>query len=89
MQLCARHPFGTIGEQINNGISDVFNAYQSVRREGIDKAYDESVFGWETQKDCSWFTFLLRTWITRTYLWWTWAARQKRYSEDVATMDLE
>ncbi|KIW69406.1 hypothetical protein PV04_05285 [Phialophora macrospora] len=73
----------------NDGLDDTFATYQKVRRERIDKAYDEATFGWETQKDCGWFTFLLRTWLTTAFLWWTAAARQRRYSEDVATMDLE
>jgi 2-polyprenyl-6-methoxyphenol hydroxylase-like FAD-dependent oxidoreductase len=74
--------------EFNNGLDDAFATYEKVRRERINKAYDEAAFGWETQKDCGWFTFLLRTWLTTAFLWWTAAARQRRYSEDVATMDL-
>jgi 2-polyprenyl-6-methoxyphenol hydroxylase-like FAD-dependent oxidoreductase len=75
--------------EFNNGLDDAFATYEKVRRERINKAYDEATFGWETQKDCGWFTFLLRTWLTTVFLWWTADARQRRYSEDVATMDLE
>lgn len=78
-----------MASNIDRGLSEVFNAYQKVRRERIDKAYEQSAFGWETQKDSGWFTFLLRTWITRAFLWWTAAARQRNYSEDVSTMDLD
>ncbi|KIX01084.1 uncharacterized protein Z518_10150 [Rhinocladiella mackenziei CBS 650.93] len=69
-------------------LPEIFTAYQRVRRERIDKAYEESAFGWDTQKDSGWFTFLLRTWITSAFLWWTSTARQRRYMEDVATMSL-
>ncbi len=73
----------------DTNLTDVFKAYQKVRRERINQAYDEATFGWETQKDCGWFTFLLRSWFTTAFLWWTAAARQKRYSEDVGTVTLE
>jgi 2-polyprenyl-6-methoxyphenol hydroxylase-like FAD-dependent oxidoreductase len=75
--------------KLDSGLADVFVTYQKVRRGHIDRAYDEAAFGWETQKDCGWFTFVLRSWLTTAFLWWTAAARQKRYSEDVATMNLE
>ncbi|KAJ9611648.1 hypothetical protein H2200_004832 [Cladophialophora chaetospira] len=75
--------------KVDTGLGNVFDMYQKVRRERINKAYDEATFGWETQKDCGWFTFLLRTWLTTAFLWWTRSARQNRYSEDVGTMKLE
>ena len=75
--------------KVDTGLGDVFDTYQKVRRGRINKAYDEAAFGWETQKDCGWFTFLLQTWFTTAFLWWTSTARQKRYSEDVGMMNLE
>ncbi|KIY02755.1 uncharacterized protein Z520_01220 [Fonsecaea multimorphosa CBS 102226] len=74
--------------KLDCGLDEVFRTYQNVRRANIDRAYDEAAFGWETQKDCGWFTFLLRSWGTSLYLWWTASARQRRYREDVATMAL-
>lgn len=71
------------------GLDVVFKKYEDIRRPHIDRAYEESVFGWESQKDCGWFSFLLKTWMTSAFLWWTAAARSKRYAEDVATMELE
>ncbi|KEF53643.1 uncharacterized protein A1O9_10043 [Exophiala aquamarina CBS 119918] len=67
----------------------VLDAYQKHRRERIDAAYDESVWGWETQKDCGWFSFFMKSWISSGYLWWTASARQKRYTEDVGSIDLD
>ena len=78
-----------MADQIDKGHEDVFTTYQGVRRGRIDQAYEEAAFGWETQKDCGWFTFLLRTWLTTVFLWWTATARQKRYQEDAATMNLQ
>ncbi|KAH0845443.1 putative salicylate hydroxylase [Fonsecaea pedrosoi] len=78
-----------LGCRSDRGLDEVFRAYQSVRRANIDRAYDEANFGWGTQSDCGWFTFLLRSWMTTAYLWWTTSARQKRYCEDVATMSLD
>jgi salicylate hydroxylase len=69
-------------------LDHIFAAYQTVRRRRINEAYDQATFGWETQKDCGWFTFLLRCWMTTAFLWWTAPARRARYGEDVATMDL-
>ena len=65
-----------------------FAAYEKLRRPQADKAYREASFGWDTQKDSGWFAFYLRSWMTTLFLWWTAAARQKRYSEDIATVDL-
>lgn len=73
----------------SRGVEAVFDAYQKIRRGRMDAAYEESAWGWETQKDCGWFTFLLRSWITSGYLWWTASARQKRYIEDVGLIDLD
>lgn len=73
----------------SKGVQMVFDAYQKNRRERMDAAYDESVWGWETQKDSGWFAFSLRTWITSGYLWWTASARQKRYIEDVGSVNLD
>lgn len=77
-----------MGTKLNSELDEVFATYQNIRGERINKAYDEATFGWETQKDCGWFTFLMRSWLTSIFLWWTVSARQKRYSEDVATMEL-
>lgn len=71
------------------GMDVVLEVYQKHRRGRMDAAYDESTWGWETQKDCGWFTFVLRSWITSAYLWWTASARQKRYIEDVGSIDLD
>ncbi|OQV03491.1 FAD binding domain-containing protein [Cladophialophora immunda] len=75
--------------KFDGGLDEVFRTYQNIRRVNIDRAYDEAAFGWGTQKDCGWLTFLLRSWMTRAYLWWTASARQTRYREDVATMVLD
>jgi len=71
------------------GVDVALDVYQRHRRERMDAAYDESAWGWETQKDCGWFSLFLRSWMTSGYLWWTASARQKRYKEDVGSADLE
>jgi 2-polyprenyl-6-methoxyphenol hydroxylase-like FAD-dependent oxidoreductase len=57
--------------KLDKGLDEVFSTYQNARRRRIDKAYDEAVFGWETQKDSGWLTFLVTSWLTSTFLWWT------------------
>ncbi|KIV96461.1 hypothetical protein PV10_00331 [Exophiala mesophila] len=80
-RILAKHKSG--------GLDVVFKKYEDIRRPSIDRAYEESVFGWDTQKDSGWISFLLKTWMTSAFLWWTAAARSKRYAEDVASMELE
>ena len=65
-----------------------FAAYERLRRPRADAAYQEASFGWETQKDSGWLAFYLRSWLTTLFLWWTASARQKRYCEDIATLNL-
>ena len=69
-------------------LSERFAAYERLRRPRADAAYQEASFGWETQKDSGWFAFYLRSWMTTLFLWWTAAARQRRYSEDITTVEL-
>lgn len=78
-----------VQRDLDKGINAAFDTYERTRRDHIDKAYDESAFGWETQKDSGWIVFLLRSWLTSAFLWWTSTARQRRYNEDVATGNLE
>lgn len=75
--------------KLDKGLDQVFLTYQDARRERINKAYDESVFGWETQKDSGWFMFVVTNWLTSTFLWWTRKGREERYREDMATVKLE
>ena len=69
-------------------LAERFAAYERLRRPHADKAYQEATFGWETQKDSGWVAFYLRNWLTSLFLWWTASARQKRYSEDIAKVDV-
>ena len=70
------------------GIPSRLAAYERLRRPRADEAYKQATFGWETQKDSGWLAFQLRSWITSAFLWWTQNARDLRYSEDLATKDL-
>ena len=69
-------------------LTERFAAYERLRRPHADEAYQQASFGWETQKDSGWLAFYFRSWITSLFLWWTRSAREKRYSEDIATIDL-
>ncbi|RMZ90262.1 hypothetical protein DV736_g2519, partial [Chaetothyriales sp. CBS 134916] len=72
-----------------NGLHGRFMAYERIRRPRADEAYRQATFGWDTNKDCSWFQHKMRGWLTVVFLWWTAASRVKRYSEDLATADLD
>jgi salicylate hydroxylase len=69
-------------------LPEQFGAYEKLRRPDTDAAYSQATFGWNTQKDCNWFAFYLHSWLTVVFLWWTARSRQKRYSENIATIDL-
>jgi salicylate hydroxylase len=66
-----------------------FAAYERLRKPHADRAFAEASMGWDTQKDSGWIAFYLRSWLTTAFLWWTAEGRQKRYSEDVATIELD
>jgi salicylate hydroxylase len=73
---------------VDKPLADQFAAYERLRGPHADKAYVEVTLGWDTQKDAGLFAFYVRSWMTTLFLWWTAASRQKRYSEDIATVDL-
>jgi salicylate hydroxylase len=83
--LFARVLSATIGKEL----PEQFAAYEKLRRPDTDAAYKQATFGWNTQKDSSWFAFYLHSWLTVVFLWWTARSRQRRYAEDIATIDLK
>lgn len=78
-----------LAAHLSSSPSDVFAAYEGVRRARIDQAYKEATFGWDTQKDSSWFAFQFRSLITAAFLWWTAKGRHERYSIDLWNIDLD
>lgn len=78
-----------LSQQKSQSLQAAFAAYEKLRRPSVNKSYQESSFGWDTQKDCNWFTFQMRGWLTWIFLWWTANARRARYEEDISTMDLK
>ena len=82
--------FGRVMSISNDaGLPGRFAAYEMVRRPRTDEAYQQAIFGWETNKDCSWFKHKMRGWLTFVFLWWTHDSRLKRYSEDLAIAELD
>ena len=74
--------------QQRGDLESAFAKYERLRRPRADEAYEQATFGWDTQKDSGWFTFQLKNWLTGWFLWWTKDSRQRRYAEDIATVQL-
>ena len=75
-------------EQQRAALESAFAKYERLRRPRADEAYKQATFGWDTQKDSGWFAFQLKNWLTGWFLWWTKDSRQRRYAEDIATVQL-
>ena len=69
-------------------LESAFAKYERLRRPRTDEAYKQATFGWDTQKNSGWFAFQLKNWLTGWFLWWTKDSRQRRYAEDIATVQL-
>ena len=69
-------------------LESAFAKYERLGRPRADEAYKQATFGWDTQKDSGWFAFQLKNWLTGWFLWWTQDSRQRRYAEDIATVQL-
>ena len=74
--------------QQRGDLESAFAKYEQIRRPRADEAYKQATFGWDTQKDSGWFAFQLKNWLTGWFLWWTKDSRQRRYAEDIATVQL-
>ncbi|KAF2474887.1 FAD/NAD(P)-binding domain-containing protein [Lindgomyces ingoldianus] len=74
----------------NNGapVKEAFNAYESLRRERIDIAYNESQNVVKTVQDVGWLGHKIKMNIIPWYLWWTRSYREKHFIEDVTTCEL-
>lgn len=67
----------------------IFEAYESIRRPHVDKAYDEAVQRWEVVKDSGWLAYRMKTLLTPWFLWWTAKAREEEFSKDWSEADIE
>ena len=70
-------------------IPSVLAAYEKVRREPIDRAYDEAVRRWETVKDSGWFMYKMKTLLTPWILSWVKNAKDEEFAEDWSEVDIE
>jgi hypothetical protein len=49
---------------------EIFERFDNIRRSRIEKAFDDSNWGWETNKDKGWLFGIIMEWMTGLYLWW-------------------
>jgi salicylate hydroxylase len=67
-------------------IDELFQTQDKLRRERIEKAYDEASMRFETVKDKGWVAGMLMESITGIFLSWTKASRDKNLEFDVRTL---
>jgi uncharacterized protein YecA (UPF0149 family) len=70
-------------------LPSIFAAYEKVRRQNIDEAYDQAVKRWESVKDSGWLVHQIKSFLTPWILWWTAKAREEEFSQDWSTADVE
>ncbi|KAF2015837.1 FAD/NAD(P)-binding domain-containing protein [Aaosphaeria arxii CBS 175.79] len=69
-------------------VKEAFDAYERLRRERIDIAFDESQSVVKTVQDAGWLGHKIKTNVIPWYLWWTKSYREKHFTEDVTTCEL-
>ncbi|PSN65367.1 FAD/NAD(P)-binding domain-containing protein [Corynespora cassiicola Philippines] len=69
-------------------VKEAFDAYEALRRERIDIAFDESQSVVRTVNDAGWLGHKIKTNVIPWYLWWTKGYREKHFIEDVTACEL-
>lgn len=69
-------------------VKEAFDAYEKLRRERIDIAYDESQSVVKTVNDAGWLGHKIKINVIPWYLWWTRGYREAHFIEDVTTSPL-
>ncbi|KAK5172062.1 uncharacterized protein LTR77_003699 [Saxophila tyrrhenica] len=69
-------------QHTSGDFSDIFAAYQKLRRPQIDAAYTQAVQRWETVKDSDALAFWFMKSLTPWFLWWTAKARENEFAAD-------
>ncbi|KAF2645433.1 FAD/NAD(P)-binding domain-containing protein [Massarina eburnea CBS 473.64] len=69
-------------------VKEAFDAYEKLRRERIDVAFEESQGVIRTVNDAGWLGHKVKTNVIPWYLWWTRAYREKHFVEDVTCCEL-
>ncbi|KAF2111339.1 hypothetical protein BDV96DRAFT_582005 [Lophiotrema nucula] len=70
-------------------VKDAFDAYENLRRERIDIAFDESQSVVKTVQETGWLGHKIKTNVIPWYLWWTRGYREKHFIEDVTSSELK
>ena len=69
-------------------VKEAFDAYERLRRTRIDTAFDESQMVVSTVQEVGWLKFKIKMNVVPWFLWWTGAERERRFTEDVTTCEL-
>ncbi|KAJ4300970.1 hypothetical protein N0V90_003059 [Kalmusia sp. IMI 367209] len=69
-------------------VKEAFDAYERLRRQRIDIAFNESQSVVKTVNDAGWLGHMIKLTIVPWYLWWTRAYREAHFVEDVTTSEL-
>jgi 2-polyprenyl-6-methoxyphenol hydroxylase-like FAD-dependent oxidoreductase len=69
-------------------VKEAFDAYEALRRERIDIAFNESASVVKTVQDAGWLGHKIKMNVVPWYLWWTRAYREKHFIEDVTSCEI-
>lgn len=69
-------------------VKEAFDAYERLRRDRINVAWDESQSVVKTVQDAGWLGHKIKMNIIPWYLWWTRSYREKHFVEDVTSREL-
>lgn len=69
-------------------VKEAFDAYEKLRRERIDIAFEESQSVVRTVNDAGWLGHMIKMKIVPWYLWWTRSYREEHFVEDVTRKEL-
>ncbi|KAJ3039841.1 hypothetical protein HDV00_011750 [Rhizophlyctis rosea] len=72
---------------LNSAPSQIFAHYEKVRRKPVNAAYEDSKWGWGTNKDLGWFTHKFFEFVTPLYLWWSAKDRDMHFKKDPRKVD--
>ena len=66
----------------------IFETYEFLRRERIEKAFEKADWSWETVKDKGWLGGLMMEYMTGAFLWWTKKSREEELAYDVRDVSI-
>jgi salicylate hydroxylase len=78
-----------LDKRTQNSPQEIFKEYDGLRRNRIEKAFDDANWGWGKNKDKGWFAGVMMEYGMSMILWWTKESRVKDLMYDVRDIKLD